>query len=104
MDAASPILYGFNDNLAIFASNPPIFNLTNLVGGGGPRGGPEQRERPTGRGTADDPDLPQGRVPMDIPEEPHAEPWEALPLTPEQLRNPINVIAACTAILLKICL
>src|SRR6202021_2568355 len=35
VDAASPIVYGFNDNLAIFASNPPIFSVTNMVGGGG---------------------------------------------------------------------
>ena len=61
-------------------------------GGGGRRGGPEERERATGRGTADDPDVPQGRSPADIPEEPHAEHWEAMPLTIEQFRNPINVI------------
>jgi hypothetical protein len=61
-------------------------------GGGGRRNNPEEHQRPTGRGTADDPDVPQGRTPADIPEEPHAEAWEALPLTDEQLRNPINVI------------
>jgi len=99
VDAASPIVYGYNDNLAIFASNPPIFHLTNMVGGGGGGrggaggpGGAEGRERATGRGTADDPDVPQGRSPVEIPEEPHAEAWEALPLTNEQLRNPVNVI------------
>jgi len=94
VDAASPIVYGYTDNLAIFASNPPVFNLTNLAGGGsgGRRGGPEERERPTGRGTADDPDEPQGRAPVEIPEEPHAEAWEATPLTSEQFRNPVNVI------------
>jgi len=93
VDGASPILYGYNDNLAIFASNPPIFGLTNLIGGGGGRrGGPEGNERPTGRGTADDPDLPQGRLAVEIPEDPKAETWEATPLTKEQLRNPINVI------------
>jgi Zinc carboxypeptidase len=94
VDAASPIAYGFTDNLAIFASNPPIFNVTNMVGGGGGGGrrGGDDRERPTGRGTADDPDIPQGRTPAEVPEEPHAETWEALPLTDEQLRNPVNVI------------
>ncbi len=94
IDAASPIAYGFSDNLAIFASNPPVFSVGNMSGGGGGgrRGGPEERERPTGRGTADDPDLPQGRTPVDAPEPPHAETWEALPLTDEQLRNPVNVI------------
>jgi hypothetical protein len=93
VDASSPIAYGYRDNLAIFASNPPVFGLTNVIGGGGGRrGGAEERERPTGRGTADDPDLPQGRSPVEIPEDPHAETWEATPLTNEQLRNPVNVI------------
>jgi len=99
VDAASPIVYGYNDNLAIFASNPPVFNLSNMLGGGGGgrggAGGPsgtDGPERATGRGTADDPDVPQGRSPVEIPEEPHAEKWEALPLTDEQLRNPVYVI------------
>ncbi len=93
VDVASPIIYGYGDNLAIFASNPPVFSLSNMVGGGGRRrNNPEEHQRPTGRGTADDPDVPQGRTPADIPEEPHAEAWEALPLTDEQLRNPVNVI------------
>ena len=93
VDAASPIVYGYTDNLAIFASNPPVFSLSSMAGGGGGRrNNPEERQRPTGRGTADDPDVPQGRAPADIPEPPHAEAWEALPVTDEQLRNPINVI------------
>ena len=93
VDGASPILYGYSDNLAIFASNPPLFGLSNMVGGGGGgRGGVADRERVTGRGTADDPDTPQGRAPAEIPEEPRGEVWEATPLTDEQLRNPVNVI------------
>ncbi|HEV2691077.1 MAG TPA: M14 family zinc carboxypeptidase, partial [Bryobacteraceae bacterium] len=35
VDAASPIVYGYSDNLAIFASNPPVFTVSNMVGGGG---------------------------------------------------------------------
>jgi hypothetical protein len=93
VDGASPILYGYSDNFAIFASNPPVLNVTSIIGGGGGRrGAPEGNERPTGRGTADDPDLPQGRAAIEVPEEPRAEPWEAQPLTSEQLRNPVNVI------------
>jgi len=94
VDGASPILYGYSDNLAIFAANPPLFGLSNMVGGGGGggRGGGGGNERATGRGTEDDPDTPQGRVPSEIPEEPHGQPWEATPLTDEQLRNPVNVI------------
>jgi hypothetical protein len=94
VDGASPILYGYADNLAIFASNPPLFGVSSLVGGGGGggRGGAAGNERATGRGTADDPDTPQGRTPAEIPEEPKGEVWEATPLTDEQLRNPVNVI------------
>jgi hypothetical protein len=94
IDGASPILYGYSDNLAIFASNPPLFGVSNMAGGGGGggRGGGAGNERSTGRGTEDDPDIPQGRVPAEIPEEPHVQPWEATPLTDEQLRNPVNVI------------
>ena len=77
VDAASPIVYGYGDNLAIFASNPPVFTLSNQLGFGGRRGGPEERERATGRGTADDPDVVQGRIPVEMPEEPKSEPWEA---------------------------
>jgi hypothetical protein len=94
VDGSSPILYGYSDNFAIFASNPPLFGVSNMAGGGGGggRGGGPGNERPTGRGTEDDPDVPQGRVPVEIPDEPHAQPWEATPLTDEQLRNPVNVI------------
>ncbi|HEV8148294.1 MAG TPA: M14 family zinc carboxypeptidase, partial [Bryobacteraceae bacterium] len=93
VDSASPIMYGFGDNLAIFASNPPVFSVSNMIGGGGGRrGGGEGNERPTGRGTAEDPDTPQNRAPIEVPEEPRAETWEAVPLTKEQLRNPVGVI------------
>src|SRR5437868_6170417 len=64
VDATSPLAYGYTDNLAIWCDNGPIFNVSNSVGGGGGRRlGPEDGgNRPTGRGTTDDPDTPQGRV------------------------------------------
>jgi hypothetical protein len=93
VDAASPIAYGYNDNLAVFCSSGPIFGLSNTVGGrGGRRGGGEGGDRLTGRGSPDDLDVVQNRMPDTIPETPKAEPWEALPLTTEQLRNGVNVI------------
>jgi hypothetical protein len=97
VDAASPIAYGYTDNLAVYAYNPPVFTLSNMAGGGGGgggggRGGGGGAERPTGRGTADDPDVPQGRPPVEAVEEPRAQPWEAQAITDEQLRNPVNVI------------
>ncbi|HEY2971340.1 MAG TPA: M14 family zinc carboxypeptidase [Pyrinomonadaceae bacterium] len=85
VDAASPIAYGYADSLAMYCANGPIFNLSNVAGGGGARRRSDQRV--TGRGTPDDPDTVQGRPPAEIPEPPKAEVWEALPLTDEQRRN-----------------
>jgi len=90
VDAASPIAYGYGDSLAMYCANGPIFNISNMAGGRGGR--PRPTSRSTGRGTPDDPDVPQGRVPMEAPEPPKAEVWEALPVTDEQRRNGVNVI------------
>src|SRR6185503_12592561 len=48
--------------------------------------------RPTGRGTPDDPDVPQARPGVEPPAELKAETWQAMPITDEQMRNGINVI------------
>src|SRR6266511_2724327 len=85
VDATSPIAYGYADSLAMYCSNGPIFNLSNMAGGTGGRRRADQRV--TGRGTPDDPDTVQGRPPVEIPEAPKAEVWEALPLTDEQRHN-----------------
>jgi hypothetical protein len=94
VDATSPIAYGYTDNLAIWCDNGPIFNVSNVFGGrGGRRLGPDDGgNRPTGRGTADDQDTPQGRAGVDVPREPRAETWQGVPITDERLRNGINVI------------
>ena len=94
IDATSPIAYGYTDNLAIWCDNGPIFNVSNVFGGrGGRRLGPDDGgNRPTGRGTADDQDVPQGRIGVDVPREPRAELWQGVPITDEQMRNGINVI------------
>ncbi|HEV8291347.1 MAG TPA: hypothetical protein VGP94_05470, partial [Tepidisphaeraceae bacterium] len=94
VDATSPIAYGYGDSLSVYTYDGPIFNVSNMAGGrgGGRRRSPEDRDRPTGRGTPDDPDTPQLRPAAEIPEEPHAETWEAVPLTDEQRRNGIYII------------
>jgi zinc carboxypeptidase len=92
VDAQSPLAYGYGESLSIYSFDGPIFNLTHMAGGRGRRRPADERQRPTGRGTADDPDRPQDRPFAEPPEPPHAEAWEALPLTDEQKRNPIFVI------------
>jgi hypothetical protein len=94
VDSTSPIAYGYTDNLALWCDNGPIFNVSSIFGGrGGRRLGPDDGgNRPTGRGTTDDADTPQGRPGVDIPVEPKVDTWQAVPITEEQLRNGINVI------------
>jgi len=94
MDAASPITYGYGDNLPIYCDNGPIFNISNLtVGRGGARRfGSEPGPRPTGRGGVEDPDFTPGRPQSEAPEELHSEAWEAQPLTDDQRRNNLAVI------------
>ena len=89
VDAASPIAYGYGDSLAMYCMNGPVYSINNGVGGRGGRPGP----RATGRGTPDDPDVPQGRPPAEIPDPPApVQPWEAPRVTDEQLRNAIGLI------------
>lgn len=91
VDAASPIAYGYGDTLSVYCFNGPIFNVSNVAGGGGGRRGPAQRT--TGRGTVDDPDVVQGRPPVEIPEPPpQVEVWEAAPVLEEQRRNLVGLI------------
>ena len=90
VDAFSPVAYGYAETLPIYTFNGPIFNLSNLATGRGGR--PQRPTRMTGRGNPDDPDVVQGRPPVEAPELPTAEVWQALPLTDEQRRNAINVI------------
>ncbi len=94
IDATSPIAYGYTDNLALWCDNGPIFNLSSVFGSrGGRRLGPDDGgNRPTGRGTADDPDTPQGRVGVEAAREERVDTWKAVPITDEQMRNGINVI------------
>ena len=96
VDDASPIVYGVKDGLAVYSDDGDSFGVSNLRGGrgGGRFGGSDAR--PTGRGTADDPDVAQGRPALDpkfeAPPRPTVQPWQAEPVTDEQLRNPLAVI------------
>src|SRR5687767_13327194 len=89
VDGDSPIAYGYGDTLAMYCMNGAIYSLNNGVGGRPLR----QAPRATGRGTPDDPDQPQGRPPVEIPEPPaRVEVWQAPPVTDEQRRNAVGLI------------
>jgi hypothetical protein len=111
VDNTSPIVYGIPDNLAIYSDTGDSFSVSANVGGGGrggggggaaPAGGGRgggAGNRPTGRGTPDDPDVVQGRPAYEgsnltpEPETARVEPWQyALPTDEQLKRNPATLI------------
>jgi Zinc carboxypeptidase len=71
-DKGSPITYGYDDTLPIYFSQAPVFRVSISPGGffGGGEGGANEG-RPSGRGSAKDPDIPQGRKWTPEPPQPH---------------------------------
>src|SRR6185436_12531473 len=65
-DRRSPISYGYDDTMAIYFSQSPLFQVANAIpgqggGGAGGAGGPGGAAgRPSDRGTLTDPDIVQG--------------------------------------------
>ena len=96
VDDASPITYGIRDSLAVYSDDGSSFSITNVLGTRGGRFPDSVTARPTGRGTAEDVDVPQGRLALDprndVPQRKPLQPWQAAPVTDEQLRNPLNII------------
>ncbi|MBX7173874.1 MAG: hypothetical protein K1X72_23090 [Pyrinomonadaceae bacterium] len=69
-DRGSPIAYGYDEKLAVYFNQAPLLNVAGGGGpggfgggGGGQGGGQNAGNRPSGRGSADDPDIVQGRKP-----------------------------------------
>jgi hypothetical protein len=96
VDATSPIVYGIPENLAVYSDGGETFGVSNTRGGRGGGRFSGTPERATGRGTADDADVVVGRP---LPDSSNAalpvaevKPWQAAPITSDQLRNPTNVI------------
>jgi hypothetical protein len=98
VDDASPLAYGLRDSLAVYSDDGSSFSITNVLGTRGGRFADSSTARPTGRGTADELDVTQGRLPLDpqhdIAQRRPVQPWQAAPVTDEQLRNPLSVIPA----------
>ncbi|MBP7475247.1 MAG: hypothetical protein KA810_08325, partial [Pyrinomonadaceae bacterium] len=71
-DRRSPIAYGYDEGLAVYFNQAPLLQVGGggFGGGGGggggiPGAGAGGATRPTGRGTLTDPDVVQGRKPME---------------------------------------
>jgi hypothetical protein len=80
-DKGSPITYGYDNKLAVYFNQTPVFQVSQTAGF--PVPGDAQGARPSGRGTATDPDIPQGRPYIAPPAKPEVKPGEDPPLTDE---------------------
>ncbi|OGD28743.1 MAG: hypothetical protein A2V57_08015 [Candidatus Aminicenantes bacterium RBG_19FT_COMBO_65_30] len=63
-DKTSPLVYGYDDTLGIYFSQSPVLAMGGMGGRamGRPPGMGAPSGRVSGRGSADDPDIPQGRA------------------------------------------
>jgi hypothetical protein len=75
-DKKSPIAAGYDDTLPIYYAGAPIFQV-------GLTAPPAPESRPSGRGGKNDPDVPQGRSFVPLPERPKPAPGEEGFQTPE---------------------
>jgi hypothetical protein len=75
-DKKSPIAAGYDDTLPIYYAGAPIFQV-------GLTPPPAPESRPSGRGSKSDPDVPQGRPFVPLPERPKPAPGEEGFQTPE---------------------
>ena len=103
VDATSPIVYGIQDNLAVYSDAGATFSVSAMAGGGGRGGGGGgggrgggAGPRATGRGLPDEQDQPQGRPAIDPRFEAttaeRVQPWEYAKPTEDQLRSPLSII------------
>jgi Zinc carboxypeptidase len=91
----SPVAFGYGDNLAVMSANGMAFNVSNTVGRGGGRLLMDPySQRPTGRGTTEEDDQPQGRTLTAAEPLEKQQPWQPRKLNEEQMRNNVSVIPA----------
>ena len=89
----SPIAFGYGANLPVISANGMVFNISNTVGrSGGRQLMDPYAERPTGRGSLEENDEPEGRKAITAEPLEKTQPWEAKKLNEEQTRNNFSVI------------
>ncbi len=89
-DRRSPIAYGYDEKLAVYFNQAPVFQVSQTGGLGFPgMGADEPRTRPSGRGSLTDPDIPQGRPYTPPSPPPQLRPGEEPPI-PEEILDSIR--------------
>ena len=84
----NPIAFGYEKSVSVISSGGLAFNVSNTLGRPGGRILMDPyAERPTGRGTVEDSDEPQGRKIAEAEALEKQQPWQARKLNEEQTRN-----------------
>ena len=93
-ESASPVTWGYTEPFTVYTADGMAFKVSNQTRGDGNIPTAHEHKRPTGRGGADDTDLPEVAGYGVPPELPSAKPWQAVPLNVEQERNNVLLIPA----------
>ena len=88
-----PLAYGYDGAVPLYSADGMAFAVSNLTLNYHLLTAKDYK-RPTGRGSADDEDIPQGRAFETAPPLPAPKAWEATPLNEEQQRNNPYLIPA----------
>jgi hypothetical protein len=88
----SPVAYGYGKGVPVLSAGGLVFNVSNTVGRAPGRAAPDSAQdpyaqRPTGRGSVQDSDEPQGRKLAEAEALYKQQPWEPRRLDEEQMRN-----------------
>ncbi|MDE3188843.1 MAG: hypothetical protein KGM96_15125 [Acidobacteriota bacterium] len=95
VDRENPVAFGFETSVPVMSANGMAFNVSNTEGPSRERMLMDPyAERPTGRGSVEDSDEPQGRKITEPDPLPKQEPWQAKQLNEDQMRNNPLVIPA----------
>jgi len=93
VDKASPVAFGYGAGVPVISANGLVFNVSNTLEGGGHRKLMDPyADRPTGRGSVEDSDRPQGRVFIEPEPLEKEKAWQAKKLNEEQMRNNLSLI------------
>jgi hypothetical protein len=77
VEPRSPLTFGYDSTFAVYLSRGPLLSVGLTPQGAVLFGGlePEVSAKPSGRGSARDPDVPQGRPYVEPPQPPELPPW-----------------------------
>jgi hypothetical protein len=91
----NPVAFGYGPGVPVISANGMAFNVSNTLGGRGGRTLMDPyAERPTGRGSVEDSDVPTGRKITEAEPLVKQQPWEAKKLNEEEMRNNLSLIPA----------